>query len=248
MSTCMSIAEMREHEWIIAWSGGKDSTATIILCHLYRIPIKKIIYVRMMWDKDTPATLPVMTEFVDRAKEVFEGWGYPVEIIPSKKTAKELTEMVYYRSKYPQKNGKFYGITSFMRGFCKFTGIKQETIATLTSSNDYEMIGYASDEAERLSRLIDRKQSILVALGIKEQDTFPICSLYNLLSPLYELDIKRDGCWFCPNGAVRERALLKQSFPELVQEIRNMIEMCDYDLTPLASRNHWLQEYFKGEL
>ena len=32
----------------------------------------------MMWDEKHPATLPVMTDFVDRAKAVFESWGYPV--------------------------------------------------------------------------------------------------------------------------------------------------------------------------
>lgn len=75
MPVIMSIEEMRKHEWVVSWSGGKDSTATIILCHKYGIPIKKIIYVRMMYNEELPATLPVMVEFVDRAKEVFESWG-----------------------------------------------------------------------------------------------------------------------------------------------------------------------------
>ena len=75
----MDINEMRKHEWTISWSGGKDSTATIILCHEYGIPIKEIIYVRMMYDKKTPATLPVMTQFVDNAKGIFEDWGYTVK-------------------------------------------------------------------------------------------------------------------------------------------------------------------------
>ena len=203
----MTIEEMREHEWVISWSGGKDSTATVILCHKYRIPIKKIVYVRMMWDDKLPATLPVMTEFVDRAKEVFESWGYPVEVVHSIVTAKEITEKKYFRSKkYPYKNGKYYGITNFMRGFCKFTGVKQNTIAML-AKEDYEMIGYASDENERISRLTDTKQSIMVALGVTEEMTFPLCREYNLLSPLYDLDISRDGCWFCPNAGKRESCL-----------------------------------------
>ena len=54
MPTIMSIDEMREHEWAVSWSGGKDSTATIILCHKYGIPIKRIVYVRMMYDEKTP--------------------------------------------------------------------------------------------------------------------------------------------------------------------------------------------------
>ena len=68
------IEEMKQHEWSISWSGGKDSTATVILCHEYGIPIKEIIYVRMMYDEELPATLPVMTDFVDNAVKVFENW------------------------------------------------------------------------------------------------------------------------------------------------------------------------------
>ena len=36
----MTLEEMRKHEWAINWSGGKDSTATIIAC------IKKVYCVR----------------------------------------------------------------------------------------------------------------------------------------------------------------------------------------------------------
>lgn len=244
----MTIEEMREHEWVISWSGGKDSTATIILCHTHNIPIKKIIYVRMMWDDELPATLPIMTEFVDRAKEVFESWGYPVEIVKSKQTAKEITEKKYFRSKkYPYKNGKYYGITNFMRGFCKFTGVKTETIQTL-SKGEYEMIGYACDEMDRIGRLTDKKQSIMLSLGITEQVAFSICRRYNLLSPLYDLDISRDGCWFCPNAGKRERELLKENYPELVNKIKDMIEMCDYDISNLICRNNWMKDYYNGEL
>ena len=39
----MNIEEMKQHEWSISWSGGKDSTATVILCHEYGIPIKERI-------------------------------------------------------------------------------------------------------------------------------------------------------------------------------------------------------------
>lgn len=120
----MTIEEMREHEWVISWSGGKDSTATIILCHKYGIPIKKIVYVRMMWDDTLPATLPVMTDFVDRAKEVFESWGYPVEIVKGNQTALDIAHKVYYKSIYEVKNGSYWGVSQFIRGHCKFMGGK----------------------------------------------------------------------------------------------------------------------------
>lgn len=215
----MTIEEMRQHEWVISWSGGKDSTATIILCHEYGIPIKKIVYVRMMYDENLPATLPVMTDFVDKTKEVFENWGYPVEIVKGKQTAMDIARKVYFKSVNEHKNGNYYGVSQFIRGTCYFQRVKPATIKMLQNEKEYELIGYASDEVERIGRLTDTKQSILLTLEVKEVDTFDICRKYNLLSPLYDLGIKRDGCWFCPNAGVRERAYLRTNYPELVKRL-----------------------------
>lgn len=241
----MNIEEMKNHEWSISWSGGKDSTATVILCHEYGIPIKEIIYVRMMYDDTLPATLPVMTDFVDNAIKVFEGWGYNVKVVKSIKTAEQIVNTVYKRSKYPERNGKRYGISNFGRGFCKFTGIKQNTIKSV-NSGEYEMIGYACDEIARLYRLVDNQSSIMAELGVTEQDAFDICRKYSLLSPLYDLGIKRDGCWFCPNAANLEIQYLKQHYPELVKKIYEMIDMCQYSIDGLENRNRWVAEYLKG--
>lgn len=240
----MTIDEMRQHVWSVSWSGGKDLTATIILMHEYNIPIESIIYVRMMYDDKIPATLPMMTEFVDRAKEVFESWGYVVNIVPSIKNAKQLYSRKYQRSKYLDRNGKYYGITTLVRGCCNMTSVKQKTIEKLEHS-EYQMIGYAADEVNRIHRLTDKKCSIMVELGIKEAETFEICRKYNLLSPLYDLGINRDGCWFCPNVAKREREMINNQYPELKKEIIKMIELCDYNISTIANRNNWVADYMK---
>lgn len=239
----MTIDEMRKHEWTISWSGGKDSTATIILCHENGIPIKEIIYVRMMYDDTMPATLPVMTDFVDRSKKVFEKWGYKVSIVESIKTAKSLSNMKYKRSKKLERNGKPYGVTNFGRGFCIFSGIKKKTINSIVK-NEYELIGYASDEKQRLGRLTDTKQSIMLTLGVIEREAFSICKKYNLLSPLYDLGFTRDGCWFCPNAGKEARNFLRKYYPELVNEIIWMIEVCGYDVSTMSKRNNWVADYY----
>lgn len=242
----MNIEEMKKYEWVISWSGGKDSTATIILCHKYGIPIKKIIYVRMMYDESMPATLPIMTKFVDNAKSIFEEWGYSVEEVKSIKSAQELMNKNYVRSKkYPERNGKPYGITAFARGHCNFTKTKTQTIEKLLCNDDFEMVGYASDEKDRLHRLTETKQSILKTLGVEEVETYGICEEFNLLSPLYGLGFYRDGCWFCPNAGVHQRQYLKDNHPELVEEIHNSITMCDYDISSICKRNNWVKDYYK---
>ncbi len=239
----MTLEEMRNHEWIVAWSGGKDSTATIILMHENRIPIEKIIYVRMMWDEDLPATLPVMTDFVDRAAEVFRAWGYDVQFVKSIRTGRELAERVYKRSRYPERNGMRYGITAFLRGACSFTGVKQMTIRQAQDTSAFNMIGYAADEGARIPRLGGRNQSVMVALGITEEEASDICRKYGLLSPLYGLGVKRDGCFFCPNAKAAERKMLMDTHPELVKIIFGMIEDSPEQTGTYA--NNWLKEYRK---
>lgn len=241
----ITIEEMKNHRWSVSWSGGKDSTATIILMHENDIPIQDINYVRMMYDENIPATLPIMTEFVDRAIKTFEQWGYKVNVIKSKHTAKYYMDKVFFKSMNLSKNGSMYGISAFIRGSCKFQGEKPLAISSIKSS-EYEMIGYACDENERLERLTDKKCSIMYELGVKELDTFDICRKYQLLSPLYELGMKRDGCWFCPNASKHERDYIRKHYPELVELINQSINQCSFDLSPLSSRNNWLRDSFKN--
>lgn len=148
----MTLEEMKKHKWRVSWSGGKDSTATIILMHENEIPIEKIVYVRMMFDDELPATLPTMTDFVDRTISRLEEWGYQVEVVKSKRTAFEISEQYYRRSKYKESNGQKYGVSGFARGACNFQKEKPKAINSVSKA-EYEMIGYASDETERICRL-----------------------------------------------------------------------------------------------
>lgn len=242
----MTLEEMKQHEWDVSWSGGKDSTATIILMHENNIPIKKIIYVRMMYDETLPATLPVMTDFVDRASKVFEGWGYEVEYVYTERTMMDIAKKTYKKSKYKQKIGKPYGITALSRRRCNLTLEKQKAIKKITNTDCFQMIGYAVDEKDRLIHIKDdeKKQSIMAELNVKEQDAFDICKKHNLLSPLYDLGIKRDGCWFCPNAGKREREIIITQYPELYKKIVELIEMPGFDIRSLKTLNNWLIDYY----
>ncbi len=242
----MTLDEMRKHEWIVTWSGGKDSTATILLMHEHGIPIKRIIYVQMMFDENTPATLPAMYEHVMRAKSKFESWGYSVEIIRGITTAIEMARKQYQRSRFTERNGKYYGISAFVRGMCKFMNVKPETIRkTCNDDSEYHMIGYSADETARIHRLGGKNQSILLVLGVTAADAVKICRDNDLLSPIYNSKIRRDGCFFCPNASREERMKLRTEYPELYQHIQNLIEMSasGYSLRHIYARNHWVADY-----
>ena len=239
----MTLEEMRKHEWSINWSGGKDSTATIIACIKKDIPIKEINYVRMMFDDKLPATLPIMTDFVDNCITRFTNqYGLNVNIVKSESVMDAVANKVYSRSKYEQLNGTRYTLGCLSRGICKFNACKVKALKSITGI-EYEMIGYAIDETERIHRLNHPYQeSILCTLAIKEEKCFDICKRNNMLSPLYELGFKRDGCWFCPNTSKFEIEYIKKNYPKLVKIIYDEFDERPKDFL-FASKNNWVQSY-----
>ena len=71
-----------------SWSGGKDSTASIILEHVHGLPRSKIIMSEVMFDKkrNISGELPEHMEWVhNTAIPIFQSWGYEVEILRADK-------------------------------------------------------------------------------------------------------------------------------------------------------------------
>lgn len=239
----MPIEEMRQHEWVVSWSGGKDSTATIILMREHGIPIKKVVYAKMMYSQTLSATLPEMDEFVDKAVSKLRGWGIEVIIAETEKTAEAYANTRYKRSKFEYKIGATYGIGAFVRKGCRFQAEKPKAINKHITNEEWQMIGYASDEVDRIDRLGGGRQSIMVSAGVTEDDALKLCKKYDLLSPLYELGLFRDGCFFCPNCTKGYRAFLRREHPDLVRIITDMIEMCEYDIRYIRNVNCWVDDY-----
>ena len=74
-------------KYIASWSGGKDSTASIILAHEHNEPLDLIIFSEVMFDENTSGELPEHIDFIkNKAIPKFEKWGYEVKILHSQKT------------------------------------------------------------------------------------------------------------------------------------------------------------------
>lgn len=62
---------------IASWSGGKDSTASIILAHEHNEPLDLIIFSEVMYDENISGELPEHIDFIkNKAIPVFESWGF----------------------------------------------------------------------------------------------------------------------------------------------------------------------------
>ena len=219
---------------IVSWSGGKDSTATIILAHQMGIKIDLIITALVMFDNkrgiygENPKKVDWM---LNHAIPTIKGWGYRVETVTSDKDYLYWFNKIRYKSKYPENNGKRYGFV--IGGFCKMQGEKalplKKRVKEFTNGEPYtEIVGICADEPERLERMKKRNQiSILADNGITQAEAMRMCKEHGLLSPTYNNGKNRDGCWFCPNQRIAELAETKTQYPDLWAELVELSKFKD---------------------
>lgn len=177
-------------KYIASWSGGKDSTASIILAHEHNEPLDLIIFSEVMFDKNVSGELPEHIDFIkNKCIPLFESWEYETKILHS-----DLTYMDMFFRKPTR--GKYFGtgrILGFpMSGKCAINrDCKMKPIREFWKSIDCEFmqyIGIAVDESIRLNRVAKASNqiSLLQKYGYTEQMAFDLCKKYDLLSPIYD--------------------------------------------------------------
>lgn len=205
----------------VSWSGGKDSTASIILAHIHGEPVDSIVFAEVMFDmaNGISGENPQHIEFIkNKAIPKFESWGYKVDVIHSDRDFLSVFNRVIER---PRKNmahkGLKYGfppngLCSVKRD-CKLRAIK--SYYKNIHEENIQYIGIASDETKRLNSLHKTNNiSLLEKYGVTESEAMQLCKEYDLLSPIYELS-QRGGCWFCPNAKLSEHRDIKARWPDV---------------------------------
>ena len=188
-------------KYIASWSGGKDSTASIILAHEHKEPLDLIIFSEVMFDENTSGELPEHISFIkNKAIPVFESWGYEVKMLHSDKTYLECFYQVQKRSRVPERIGKRWGFP--MSGKCVINSqCKIKQIKQFLKNLEFEFtqyIGIAVDEPVRMERIVNsgNKVSLLEKYGYTEQMAFDLCKKYDLLSPIYDFAPRGGGAGF----------------------------------------------------
>lgn len=205
--------------YILNWSGGKDSTASVILAHENNEPLDEIVFCEVMFDKTNRISgeNPRHIKFINEtARPIFESWGYKVVIICSDKDYLDFFNHVIERPRlHPDHKGKRYGFPGVgMCGIQRDLKIKPlDTYVRNKSTPVIQYVGICANENRRLLRLKgSNKLSLLEKYGYTEEMARAKCEEYGLLSPCYELS-KRGGCWFCPNAKMAEYREIKMLYP-----------------------------------
>ena len=209
--------------YIASWSGGKDSTASIILAHIHGEPLDEIIFSEVMYDESISGELPEHIAYIHSCIPIFESWGYKVTILHAKKTYTDcFFHRVSNRSKNKDRVGKLAGFPMAQRCVinrdCKIKPIRDYL---KEHSDAVQYIGIAADEPHRFKVLSDNKVSLLAKYGYTESMAYDLCKEYGLLSPVYAFS-ERGGCWFCPNARHNELRHLYDNHRELFDKLTEL--------------------------
>lgn len=219
----------------LSWSGGKDSTAAIILHLLMGHKVKAVCFIPMLCD-NIPAIRKDHYLHLLHCAEVFEFWGCKVYFT----SGRSYEYHVHRILRRGVRKGHFMG-TGLGFGFCLFRDyckIRAGLDSVDVGYFDYQDIGIASDEVNRIAQLDDNKRSILAELGFSEAEARDLVDSFGLLSPIYSRS-GRDGCCFCPNVKTEEFLLWLTDYPEAESKILQIEEFCR-KVTPTRSpyRDH----------
>lgn len=184
-------------KYIASFSGGKDSTATIILAHERGDPLDLIIFSEVMFDENISGELPEHIDFVkNKCIPLFASWGYETKILHAKMNYMDIFMREPTRGKRAGMGLK----TGFpMAGKCQINrSIKVQPIKDFLKNMDPEeymqYLGIAIDEPKRLERLRGTNRiSLLEKYGYTEKMALELCKKNDLLSPIYD---------FAPRGGL----------------------------------------------
>jgi len=215
---------------IISLSGGKDSTAMLLMMREKKIKIDHIVFFDTGWE------FPEMYKHIDKL-EKYIGRG----IIRLK-----------YKTSFDE-GFKKYGFASFNRRWC--TARKIDSINKFCNGRKpfMQWIGYSFDERKRIKKTIGYCYP-LVDWKILEDDALKYCHKKGFdWDGLYK-KYKRVSCWNCPLQSLSDLKALWKYFPELWVKLIKMQEQSewqfrlDYTLEELDERFRREESYYQLEL
>jgi 3'-phosphoadenosine 5'-phosphosulfate sulfotransferase (PAPS reductase)/FAD synthetase len=197
---------------IVSFSGGKDSTAMLLMMLEMGVPVDRVICV------DTTKEFPAMYEHIKKVQSMIE--PLKIEIV---KIDFDYWFGEHIKTRGKRKGETGYGFPDFRNRWC--TALKRKAFhSTLDSKQSVtEFQGIAFDEKERTLKNKGRNiQYPLVEWEITEKQALEYCYSKGLnWGGLYE-KFHRVSFWCCPLSRIGELRILYNDFPELWNELREM--------------------------
>lgn len=206
---------MKEYRQIVSFSGGKDSTAMLLMMLEKGIQIDEIIFL------DTGVEFPQMYEHIKLVEKYI---NKKITVLKNKKGLFEYWLLDHVKTKGKFKGQKGYSWADHRARWCTATLKVQVSNSYLKEKyKDYQVVlyqGIAFDEQERATRESGSKigsiiKYPLVEWGITEKEALEYCYSKGFTwNGLYE-KFSRLSCFCCPLQSLKELRVLYKEFPEL---------------------------------
>lgn len=200
---------------IVSLSGGKDSTAMLLMMLERGEQIDDIVF--FDWGMEFPA----MYEHLEKLE------GYIKRAITRLSPPHSWDYYMFdiLKTQGPNKGTRGYGWPAFKRRWC--TGQKVDVLTAhqrkAYGDNGYvQCVGYSYEERRRRPNWKDGYRHPLLEWGVTEIEALKYC--YNCgfdFGGLYKL-FRRVSCWCCPLQSKRELQALRDNFPDLWQRLLDM--------------------------
>jgi len=217
---------------VVSFSGGKDSTAMLLMMLEKGIQVDRVICV------DTTKEFPAMYRHIEKVQAICP---VKIEIVE--------TDFDYWFAGRVKTKGKNIGDVGYgwpgpLSRWC--TKLKTALIQKQLPKERIEYIGFSLDEKNRADKLQDtinvQYKFPLIEWGITEKQALEYCYSNDFdWEGLYE-KFHRVSCWLCPLQPLRCLKTLHNDFPELWQELIEMDKKslrkfrADYSVEQLTAR------------
>jgi 3'-phosphoadenosine 5'-phosphosulfate sulfotransferase (PAPS reductase)/FAD synthetase len=198
-------------KYILAWSGGKDSTALLLKLLENNYPLDYIFF------SDSTLEFEEMYKYIDKIKKYIKK-KYNKEVIILKPET-SFEEWVF--GKIKRKNAKRYGwvrglpvknIPCFWRREAKVKSFEKWVKKNI--KEDYRVyLGYTSDEVHRKQKDDKFLYPLIDDFNMSEEDCKNYLVEKNMLNPLYNY-FRRTGCAICPYQAEKNWITIYKYFPK----------------------------------
>jgi len=224
---------------IVSFSGGKDSTAMLLMMAEKGMPIDEIVFC------DTGMEFPAMYKHIAKVEAYIKR---PITVIkPRKSFEYYLWQHQKVKGKHKGKRG--YGWTGHKFRWCT-KALKVGPIKIhLAGKKHFMYLGIAYDEYTRLQRKQNQQEHYrfpLVDFKVAEAEALRYCYKKGFdWSGLYE-KFRRVSCWCCPLQRIGELKTLYCDFPELWKELKRLDKLSYRQFKSHVSVEE-LDKRFRGE-
>lgn len=195
---------------IIFLSGGKDSSVMLLKMIELNIPIDKIVFA------DTTLEFPEMYEWIDFLEKKIN------KKIIRLKPKYNIDEWLYGKFTKGMNKGRIRGLPLSFGKHCHLRGaFKCNQLSKLSKKGSKLFIGIAYDEKHRAEYKTYSKGNYkfpLVEWKMTEQDCVDYLKENNFPFPFF--DVKRTGCWLCPQQNKQSLKVLCLKYPLLWNKLK----------------------------